>query len=176
MQSVRQARRGILVFMAVLTAITFLSLWLSFHVPSPSLASVAFPMLMTTIFSYSPAFASLIARMSLRESIQDISFRLQGNWTAPAMLIAWFWPIFCGLGTYGVAWLAGQTHFALDFRGFGLWHMGAGESSRSFNRGNARLAWVCASTARMSVFCNPCLRAELWGGSWLERLSADAPV
>jgi len=98
--------------MAVLTAITFLSLWLSFRVPSPRLASVAFPMLMTTIFSYSPALASLIARMSLRESIQDISFRLQGNWTATAMLIAWLWPVFCGLGTYGVAWLAGHTHFA----------------------------------------------------------------
>ena len=112
MQYVRQARRGILVFMAVLTAITFLSLWLSFRVPSPRLASVAFPMLMTTIFSYSPALASLIARMSLRESIQDISFRLQGNWTATAMLIAWLWPVFCGLGTYGVAWLAGHTHFA----------------------------------------------------------------
>ena len=123
MQSVHQARRGVLVFMAVLTAVTFLSLWLRLRLPSPTLASVAFPMLMTTLFSYSPALASLIARISLRESIQDISFRLQGNWTTRAMLIAWLWPVFCGVGTYGIAWLTSRTHFAWTSVGsdYGTW-------------------------------------------------------
>ena len=123
MQSARQARRGILVFMVALTVITLLSDWLMLRLSSPTLPSVAFALLLSTPFSYSPALASLIARVSLRESIEDISFRLQGNWTARAMLIAWFWPVFCGLGTYGIAWLAGATHFAWTSVGsdYGTW-------------------------------------------------------
>src|SRR5580704_1284718 len=123
MQSVHQARRGILVFMAALGATTFVSIWLRQRVLWPTLATVAFPMLMTTLLSYSPAIASLIARMSLGESIKDVSFRMQGEWTAKAMLIAWVWPVFCGLGTYGIAWVAGLTRFAWTSVGsdYGTW-------------------------------------------------------
>jgi membrane protease YdiL (CAAX protease family) len=112
MQSVHQARRGILVFMVALAATTFVSIWLRQRLQWPPLATVAFPMLMTTLLSYSPAIASLIARVSLRESIKDVSFRLRGEWTANAMLIAWVWPVFCGLATFGIAWIAGLTRFA----------------------------------------------------------------
>src|ERR1700722_15885848 len=112
MQSVHQARRGILVFMVALAATTFVSIWLRQRLQWPPLATVAFPMLMTTLLSYSPAIASLIARVSLRESIKDVSFRLRGEWTANAMLIAWVWPVFCGLATFGIPWIAGLTRFA----------------------------------------------------------------
>jgi CAAX protease family protein len=123
MQSVQQARRGILVFIVALTGTTIGSIWLRERVTSPALASVAFPMLMTTLLSYSPAIASLIARMSLGESLKDVSFRLRGDWTAKAMLIAWLWPAFCGLGTFGVAWAAGLTRFAWTSvgLGYGTW-------------------------------------------------------
>jgi len=123
MQSVHQARRGILVFMVALAATTFVSMWLRQLVRWPTLTTVAFPMLMTTLLSYSPALASLIARMTLGEGTRDVSFRLRGDWTAQALLIAWLWPVFGGLGTYGVAWVAGVTHFAWTSVGsdYGTW-------------------------------------------------------
>lgn len=123
MEPVHQARRGILVFIVALMATTFVSMWLRQLVPWPTLATVAFPMLVTTLLSYSPAIASLIARISLGEGIKDVSFRLRGDWTTQAMLIAWLWPVFCGLGTYGIAWVAGLTRFAWTSLGsdFGTW-------------------------------------------------------
>lgn len=123
MQSVHQARRGILVFMVALAATTLVSIWLRQLVRCPTLATVAFPMLMTTLLSYSPALASLIARMILGEGIRDVSFRFRGDWTAQAMLIAWLWPVFGGLGAYGIAWVAGRTGFAWTSTGsaYGTW-------------------------------------------------------
>jgi membrane protease YdiL (CAAX protease family) len=123
MQSVQQARRGIFVFMVVLAATSFVSIWLRQLIPWPTLATVAFPMLMTALLSYSPAIACLIARMSLGEGIKDVSFRLRGDWTTQALLIAWLWPVLCGLGTYGIAWVAGFTRFAWTSVGsdYGTW-------------------------------------------------------
>jgi len=112
MQSARQARLGILVFMSALIATTSVSIWLRQFVRWPTLATVAFPMLMSTLLSYSPAVASVIARIGLREGFKDISLRLRGEWVIPAMFIAWLWPVFCGLATYGAAWVAGFTRFA----------------------------------------------------------------
>lgn len=109
--------------MVALIATTFFSMWLRERVRWPTLATVAFPMLMTTLLSYSPAIASLIARTSLGESIKDVSFRMRGDWTAQALLIAWLWPVFCGLGTYGISWAAGFTRFAWTSVGsdYGTW-------------------------------------------------------
>lgn len=123
MQSPHQARRGILVFIVALAGTTFLSMWLRQRVRWPAMATVAFPMLMTTLLSYSPAVASLIARISLKEGFKDVSFRLRGDWMAQALLIAWLWPVFCGLGTYGIAWVAGFTRFAWTSVGslYGTW-------------------------------------------------------
>src|SRR5215831_17531640 len=105
MQSARQARRGILVFIAALAAATFVSIWLRERVPWPRLPTVAFPMLMTTLLSYSPAIASLIARISLRENTKDVSFRLRGDWSAKSVADRLVLACVSGLGTYGVAWI-----------------------------------------------------------------------
>lgn len=106
-----------------LVTITSFSIWLRERVPAPSLATVAFLMLMSTLLSYSPAIASLIARLCLGESIKDVSFRLRGEWVAQAMLIAWLWPVLCGFGTYGLAWVTGLTRFAWTSVGqdYGTW-------------------------------------------------------
>lgn len=123
MRSVKQARRGILVFLVALTAATYASIWLRQQVTSPALATVAFPMLMTVLLSYSPAIASLVARVSLKEGVKDISLRLRGEWTLQAMLIAWLWPLVCGLATFGIAWGTGLSRFAWTSVGadYGTW-------------------------------------------------------
>jgi uncharacterized protein len=123
MVSVQQARRGILVFIVALIATTSISMWMRQHLRWPAMATVAFPMLVTTLLSYSPAIASLIARISLKESFKDVSFRLRGDWAAQALLVAWLWPVFCGLGTYGIAWALGFTRLAWTSVGtvYGTW-------------------------------------------------------
>lgn len=123
MLSVQQARRGLLVFMLALVATTFISIWLRYRIQQPTLSTIAFPLVITTLLSCSPAVASLIARVSLGEGIRDISLRLRGEWVARAMLIGWLWPVLCGSLTYGVAWIAGFTRFQWTSVGstYGTW-------------------------------------------------------
>src|SRR5579864_3339028 len=66
--------------------------------------------------------------------------------------------------------------FCLDFRRPGLWHVGAGESSRHFNRGDAGLVRLYSPIGCLLVFFNICLPAELRRGSRLARLLADPLV
>ena len=123
MLSAHQARRGLLVFMLALVATTALLIWVSNVIPRGGMSKIGFSLLMITFLSYSPAVASLIARLSLREGIKDISLQFRGEWVAPAMLIAWLWPVACGLLTYGLAWLAGFTRFQWTSIGseYGSW-------------------------------------------------------
>jgi len=123
MLTVRQARRSLLVFFTALVAATFVSIWLRRFIPWPTLPSVLFPMAMTTLLSYSPALASLIARVSLRQGIKDISFRLRGEWVVQAMLLGWLWPVICGSLIYGLSWISGLTRFRWTSVGatYGSW-------------------------------------------------------
>jgi membrane protease YdiL (CAAX protease family) len=123
MDNVRRARRGLLIFMLALVASTFGMIYLDRFLPKVSRATIAFAFLITTILSYSPAIAALIARVSLREGIKDVSFRLRGEWVSKAILIAWLWPVVSGFLTYGIAWTAGFTRFQWTSLGypFGSW-------------------------------------------------------
>jgi membrane protease YdiL (CAAX protease family) len=111
MHPVDLARRGILIFLLALVGTTFASIWLSRLIPRPALPTLMFPLAMSAFLSYSPAIASLIARLCLREGVKDVSFRLRGPWTIQAMAIGWLWPVVCGSVTYGTAWIAGFTRF-----------------------------------------------------------------
>jgi hypothetical protein len=120
---VKQARRGLLVFMLALICTTFATIWLSRLIPRPTSHTITYLLLIAVILSYSPALAALIARSTLREDIKDLSFRLGGEWNVKAMLIAWLWPVLSGLLVYGLAWTAGFTRFARASAGypFGTW-------------------------------------------------------
>jgi membrane protease YdiL (CAAX protease family) len=123
MVSLSQARRGIFVFMTALVVITSVSIWLRGRMPRLPLSPIVFALVMTTALSYSPAFASLIARASLKEGMNDISLRLGGHWTVQAMLIGWLWPVVCGFATYGLAWITGLMRFSWTSIGptYGTW-------------------------------------------------------
>ena len=62
---------------------------------------------------FAPAVASLLTRQVQNEGFEDVSFRLRGNWTVNAMLIAWLWPVAAGLVVYGLAWFSSVTRFHL---------------------------------------------------------------
>jgi membrane protease YdiL (CAAX protease family) len=111
MLSKQQARRRLLVFMLVLVATSAVSICLFRRIFGPSF-SPRHIWIMLALFSYLPALAALIARVGFREGFKDVSFSLRGDWCLYAILIGGLWPVVCGLMTYGVAWLAGFTHFA----------------------------------------------------------------
>jgi len=61
---------------------------------------------------WSPAAASVVARLALGEGFADVSFRVGGRrgWQAIAMAVVF--PIVIGLPVYGSAWMTGLARFA----------------------------------------------------------------
>ena len=58
------------------------------------------------------AAASIAARLIMRESPRDVSFRWNGWATTKAMLIASAFPLIVGIASYGIAWRAGLASFS----------------------------------------------------------------
>src|ERR1700744_3131500 len=57
------------------------------------------------------AAASFVARMIMRESPRDVSFRWNGWATTRAMLVASAFPLIVGIASYGIAWSASLATF-----------------------------------------------------------------
>ena len=55
---------------------------------------------------WTPAIASVVARLALREGFSDVSFRWGGG-PAPAIALAWTFPLVVGFLAYGLAWATG---------------------------------------------------------------------
>jgi membrane protease YdiL (CAAX protease family) len=60
---------------------------------------------------WSPAAASVVARLALREGFADVSFRFGGRRTLKGILLALVFPIVIGLVAYGIAWATGLAQF-----------------------------------------------------------------
>jgi membrane protease YdiL (CAAX protease family) len=60
---------------------------------------------------WSPAAASMVARLALRDGISDVSFRVGGRRGWQANLIAVAFPLVIGLAVYGIAWMTGLARF-----------------------------------------------------------------
>lgn len=60
---------------------------------------------------WSPAAASIVARLVLREGFADVSFRVGGRRGWQAILAAVVFPLVIGLTVYGVAWMTGLARF-----------------------------------------------------------------
>lgn len=97
-----QARRGLAIYFA-------------FVVP----LSAAFEMLMILdslswfwALMWTPAAASVVARLILREGFADVSFRIGGRRGWKAVMLALSFPIIFGLISYGIAWVTGLVHFS----------------------------------------------------------------
>jgi membrane protease YdiL (CAAX protease family) len=66
---------------------------------------------------WSPAVASMVARLALREGLADVSFGVGGRRGWQAIAVAAIFPIAIGLPVYGIAWKAGLADFAPRPRG-----------------------------------------------------------
>jgi membrane protease YdiL (CAAX protease family) len=98
-----RARRGLAIYFAVL-------------VPLTAVFQVA--IIRTGNFSWvgalmwSPAVASVVARLALGEGFSDVSFRLGGRRGWKAIVLALIFPIVIGFIAYGIAWVTGLVQFS----------------------------------------------------------------
>jgi membrane protease YdiL (CAAX protease family) len=64
------------------------------------------------LLMWTPALASLVARLALRQGFADVSFRLRGKAGLRMLALGWLYPLAVGLVAYGVAWWTGLGGFA----------------------------------------------------------------
>ncbi len=123
-----RARRGLTVYFAVLVPLSLLAQLAIYRTGDPIEKQVA----LVFALMWSPALASLVARLFVREGPKDVSFRLGTRNAASdegrprlarSLLVAWLSPLFVGLVAYGAAWLTGLETFApRSLEGLGLAH------------------------------------------------------
>ncbi|GMX66552.1 hypothetical protein Elgi_58240 [Paenibacillus elgii] len=98
---VQSARRGLMVFFALLIPLSCVGYWLTLHDGKWVL-----------FLMWTPSFASFLARLLLREGFADISLRLGGKRTLKFIPIVLLLPIAVDLAAYGIAWMSGLAQFA----------------------------------------------------------------
>src|SRR5215208_6290453 len=96
-----QARRGLAIYLAVVVVLTALF----------DVLVITFSPLWIFALMWSPAAASVVTRLVLREGFADVSFRFGGRRTLKMILLALVFPIVIGLVAYGIAWATGLAQF-----------------------------------------------------------------
>jgi hypothetical protein len=105
LDSVQQARRGLVLYFAILVPIT--AVLEGIMIKTGSLNG-----LLVLLLMFIPTLASVIARLALREGFGDVSFRVGGRRGVQGMLLALVQPVLVGLVAYGFAWSVGLAEFA----------------------------------------------------------------
>src|SRR5215207_2176657 len=96
-----QARRGLVIYLAVVVVLTALF----------DVLVITFSPLWILGRMFAPAAASVVARLVLREGFADVSFRFGGRQTWRVILLALVFPVIIGLVAYGIAWATGLAQF-----------------------------------------------------------------
>jgi uncharacterized protein len=96
-----QARRGLAIYFAVLVPLSAVFETLMILGNSSWLWALM----------WTPAAASVVARLVLREGFADVSFRIGGSRGWKAIVLALIFPIVVGLISYSIAWTTGLVHF-----------------------------------------------------------------
>ena len=99
----RRARRGLAVYFAVLVPLSAVF---------EALVIITGDFSWIWALMWTPAAASVVARLILREGFADVSFRLGGRRGWKALGLALIFPIVLGLIAYGIAWTTGLVQFS----------------------------------------------------------------
>ncbi|QLG39129.1 MULTISPECIES: type II CAAX endopeptidase family protein [unclassified Paenibacillus] len=97
---IQKARRGLLVFFAMLIPLSILSYVLITKAPIFGL-----------LLMWTPGLSSIFARIVLREGISDISLRIGGKQTLKSLPFILLFPVVIGLFAYGIAWVTGLVQY-----------------------------------------------------------------
>jgi membrane protease YdiL (CAAX protease family) len=164
----RRSRCGLAIFFAL---IAISSAFLQFD--TASLYSTAGSHLVT-FYMWCVAASSIVARLIMRESPRDISFRWNGSATTRALLIAFAFPLIAGIATYGIVWSTGLAFFAPESLPLEIFRISlSGSATMRFCKYllvNLTIGalWSCKSAAGEEIG---------WRGYMLTRLmSARAPA
>jgi hypothetical protein len=109
-----RARRGLLIYFAVLVPLSAVL---------ETLIIVGGALSWVWALMWTPAVASVVARLTLREGFADVSFRLDGQ-GAKAIVVTVLFPIAIGLVSYGLAWTTGLAHFSPQPDALATWLVG----------------------------------------------------
>ncbi len=102
MDSVQRARRGLAVFFVMLVAA---SLPLEYGIAKNGL-----DLTLVVLLTFSPAFASVVARLVMGDGFRDISFKLDRRmWRSFSLGV--LYPVVVGLPAYSLAWSLGLARF-----------------------------------------------------------------
>jgi membrane protease YdiL (CAAX protease family) len=104
------ARRGLAVFFALVVVLsgTIEAIWIL----NPEMSLLVIPLM------WSPAVASVITRLVLKEGFSDVSFRFGGTRTLPWYALGLGVPLAVGSLAFGTAWLTGLVGFEGSAGGF----------------------------------------------------------
>ncbi|OBZ14889.1 hypothetical protein A8L34_13460 [Bacillus sp. FJAT-27264] len=100
MERIQSARRGLLVFFAILIPLSILGYILSMKQE-----------IFVLFLMWTPGLASIFARLILREGISDISLKIGGKRTLKTLPFILLFPVVIGLVGYGIAWITGLVQF-----------------------------------------------------------------
>ncbi|MFE4710143.1 type II CAAX prenyl endopeptidase Rce1 family protein [Paenibacillus sp. NPDC056722] len=100
MERIRSARRGLLVFFAILIPLSILGYVLSMKQE-----------IYVLFLMWTPGLASIFTRLILREDISDISLKIGGKRTLKTLPFILLFPVVIGLVGYGIAWITGLVQF-----------------------------------------------------------------
>ena len=98
-----RARRGLAVFFAVLVPLSAVFQAITIGTGNAS---------WILALMWTPALASVVSRLALREGFADVSFRFGGRRTWGYLALALIFPIIIGLIAYSIAWTTGLARFA----------------------------------------------------------------
>ncbi len=105
--STSRARRGLAIYFAIVVIGSAFLEWRILKTGDPIGAHVG----LVFALMWTPAIASVVARLVLREGFSDVSFRWGGRAGTRAGWIAWTFPLLVGFVAYGVAWATGVAEF-----------------------------------------------------------------
>ncbi len=110
----RQARRGLLVFFAVVVALStpIQAVIIAADLEGGRNGLVAWLVLIAALM-FVPTTASVVARLALKEGFSDVSFRFGGRRGRNAILQALIFPMLIGLVAYGIGWSTGLIGFGI---------------------------------------------------------------
>ena len=100
----RAARRGLAIYFALVVVLS--GAIEAYIIMNPELFGT-----MVGVLMWSPALASVIARLVLKEGFSDVSFRFGGLRTLPWYALGLGVPLAVGILAYGSAWLTGLVGF-----------------------------------------------------------------
>jgi uncharacterized protein len=100
----RRARRGLTIYFAIVVVLS--ALFEGIIISRPDIDGPFIAGLM-----WVPAIASVVARLVLRESFSDVSFRFGGRRGLGAVGLALIFPTVIGFVAYGAAWTTGLARF-----------------------------------------------------------------